>query len=73
VKLPLYAAAGIPEVWIVDLQGMVIERHSAPRDGRYTQIAIAAPGDTLVSLALPAFNVSVAEIFLADTTGYNVD
>jgi Uma2 family endonuclease len=69
VKLPLYAAAGIPEVWIVDLQGMVIERHSTPRDGWYTQIVIAAPGDRLESLALSAFNVSVAEVFLPDSTG----
>jgi Uma2 family endonuclease len=71
VKLPLYAAAGIPEVWIVDLQGMVIERHSAPRDGRYTQIVIAAPGEMLASLTLPAFNVAVADIFLPDTTGHS--
>ena len=62
VKLPIYAAAGIPEVWIVDLNGLAIERHSAPRDGRYTQILIAAPGDTLASLILPAFVVAVSDV-----------
>src|SRR5215204_7706797 len=30
VKLPLYARAGIREVWIVDLAGEVIERHTGP-------------------------------------------
>lgn len=62
VKLPLYAAAGIPEAWIVDLNGLAIERHSSPRDGRYTQILIAVPGDMLASLTLPAFVVAVSEV-----------
>lgn len=66
VKLPLYAAAGIPEAWIVDLNGRTIERHSAPRDGRYTQITIAAIGDAIASLTLPAFVVSVAQVFSPD-------
>lgn len=66
VKLPLYAAAGVPEAWIVNLNGLTIERHSAPRRGRYTQIAIAAPGDTLASLTLPAFIVPVAQILVSD-------
>lgn len=32
---PLYAQAGVPEYWIVDLAGGQIEVHSEPRDGRY--------------------------------------
>ena len=30
VKLPLYARAGIREVWIVDLPGETIERYTDP-------------------------------------------
>jgi Uma2 family endonuclease len=30
VKLPLYARAGIGEVWIVDLPGETIERYTSP-------------------------------------------
>ena len=30
VKLPLYAQAGIPEVWIVNLAENVIEAHTQP-------------------------------------------
>ena len=66
VKLPLYAEAGIPEVWIINLNGQTIERYSSPRDGRYTQIAIAVPGDMLASLNLPAFIVPVAQVFATD-------
>jgi Uma2 family endonuclease len=34
-KLPLYASAGIPEYWIVDLQGQSIERHTNPVGSTY--------------------------------------
>ena len=53
VKLPLYAAAGISEAWLVDLLGRLIERHSAPRDGVYPQVVVARRGDTLTSTVLP--------------------
>jgi Uma2 family endonuclease len=72
VKLPLYAEAGIPEVWIINLNGRIIERYSAPRNGRYTQIAIAAPGDMLASLSLPAFVVPVAQVFAAEDENTDV-
>ena len=35
VKLPLYAAAGIPEVWIVDLASQQIEQHYGPGGNQY--------------------------------------
>jgi Uma2 family endonuclease len=35
-KLPIYAAAGIPEVWILDAVGRRLERYAAPRNGQYT-------------------------------------
>lgn len=54
VKLPLYAAAGIPEAWLCDLVAETIERHTAPEAGRYTLIAIAARGQELTSTVLPA-------------------
>ncbi len=72
VKVPLYAEAGISEMWIVNLNGRTIERYNSPRDGRYTQIAIAAPGDTLTSLSLPAFIVPVAQVFFAEDASADV-
>lgn len=35
VKLPRYAAAGIPEVWIVDLDGGFVDVHREPSPGGY--------------------------------------
>jgi Uma2 family endonuclease len=62
VKLPLYAAAGIPEAWLIDLVAETIERHSEPRDGRYRLIALAGRGETLGSTVLPALTIPVDAI-----------
>lgn len=35
VKLPLYAKRGIPEVWIVDVEGGRLSRHADPHEGRW--------------------------------------
>ena len=37
VKLPLYARAAIPEVWIVNLPDRVVEVYSSPRGQEYTE------------------------------------
>jgi Uma2 family endonuclease len=58
-KFPRYAAAGIPEAWLVDLTARIVERHSEPRDGLYRQITIARAGDTLASTVLPELTISV--------------
>ncbi|MGN6674798.1 MAG: Uma2 family endonuclease, partial [Thermomicrobiales bacterium] len=62
IKLPRYAAAGIPEAWIFDLTSETIERHSEPRGGRYGLIAVAGRGDTLTSTVLPALTIDVDAI-----------
>jgi Uma2 family endonuclease len=38
VKMPLYAAAGIPEAWIVDLAAGQIVRYSKPLGGGYQTV-----------------------------------
>jgi Uma2 family endonuclease len=59
VKLPLYARAGIREVWIVDVVGEVIERRTDPSGERYRGCERARPGEKIESAALPelAFRV----------------
>ncbi len=59
VKLPLYARAGIREVWIVDLPGEVIERHTDPSMDGYRTLERAWRGDEIKCAALPdlAFRV----------------
>lgn len=55
VKLPLYARSSIPEVWIVDLAGGVVERHNAPSQGGYRRTEKARQGETLESETLHGF------------------
>jgi len=49
VKLPLYARAGIPEVWIVDLDAGLIERHTGPTNDAYTRSERRGHGATLAA------------------------
>ncbi len=59
VKLPLYARAGIREVWIVDLPGEVIERHTDPSVDGFRTLERMRRGKEIKSAALPelAFRV----------------
>lgn len=43
VKAPLYARAGIPELWIVDIRGARLLRFASPADGRWCDEDV--PGD----------------------------
>ena len=61
-KLPLYAAAGIPEAWLVDLVLYRLERHTEPRNGTYHRIAIAERGETLPSTSVPELTLPVSAI-----------
>jgi Uma2 family endonuclease len=53
VKLPLYARAGIREVWIVELASEVIERHTDASRDRYRSLERARRGETIEASALP--------------------
>jgi Uma2 family endonuclease len=58
-KFPRYAAAGIPEAWLIDLPAGIVELHSELRGGFYRQITIARAGDTLVSTILTEVAIPV--------------
>jgi len=62
IKLPRYAAAGIVEVWIVNLVDERIEAYRDPAGGVYRTITIHLPGETLTPVALPDITVGVEEI-----------
>lgn len=59
VKFPLYAAAGIPEAWLVDLAAGRIERHTEPGTRGYRAILRAERGDTITSTTIPALTIAV--------------
>ena len=59
VKVPLYARAGIPETWLVDLANEVIEVHRQPGLEGYREVHTLRRGDTLSALLLPASSIPV--------------
>jgi Uma2 family endonuclease len=61
-KIPLYAGAGIAEVWLVDLTDNQIEVYSAPAGGAFSGEQIYARGATLSPLAFPDLRIRVEDI-----------
>lgn len=57
LKLPLYAEAGIPEVWLVDLEADQIEVYTEPQGQQYRLRRLAHRGE---SLPLRALGTTVA-------------
>jgi Uma2 family endonuclease len=64
IKARDYAAAGIPEYWIVDPYQKVI-RVLTLRGKRYRRHGDVKPGDQATSVLLPGFSVSVDAVFAA--------
>jgi hypothetical protein len=63
VKLPLYARAGVREVWIVDLTTDVVLVHRNPSGSRYRSIRRAAAPNVLDVADLPGPSIPVAALF----------
>ena len=63
-KLPMYARAGVPTVWIVDVNRRQIETFTDPENDTYRTVVVMKRGDSLV---VPGTDVTldVAEIFPA--------
>jgi Uma2 family endonuclease len=62
VKGPLYAAAGIPDYWLLDLTGEQILVQREPKRGRYTKIEAVRRGGTLAPLAFPDLVLPLDEL-----------
>lgn len=62
VKVPLYAAAGIPETWIVNLPEERIEVYAEPAAGSYQFVRHYQRGEDAQSHTVPGLIVSVAEV-----------
>ena len=62
MKLPRYAAAGIAEVWIVNLVEQYIEVYRDPGVDGYATRTLHTRGATLTPAALPAVTIRVDEI-----------
>lgn len=62
MKAPLYARAGIPEYWLVDLDAGVVEVHREPSPDGYRGVTRHLPGEELAPLAFPDFGLQVDQI-----------
>jgi Uma2 family endonuclease len=62
IKVPLYARAGIMEVWLVDLTRDTVELYAQPLNGAYQISQQAARGESLTSSSIPALTLSAESI-----------
>ncbi|MGI8915094.1 MAG: Uma2 family endonuclease [Chloroflexota bacterium] len=62
VKIPRYARAGIPEVWLVDLDHKRIERHAGPAAEGYTDVTVIAEGQSLPSSVVQSVIIRANEL-----------
>jgi len=61
-KLPRYAAAGIAEVWLIDVDNRVLEQYTMPRHGQYGTKHTYEFDQTISSSVLPTLKLAIAEI-----------
>jgi len=63
VKVPLYAKAGIAEMWLVDMVSHEVVVHRQPRGGKYMKITRHRSGDKISPQAFPKHFLKIAELF----------
>lgn len=62
VKLPAYARAGVPEVWVVDLNSDTIQIHSNPQTGEYRNTLRVRRGETFKAGSLSDTELAASNI-----------
>ena len=62
VKIPLYARAGIPEAWLVDLGAEAITVYREPGPDGYTDVVAVTRSETLRPLLLPGVAIAATDI-----------
>ena len=61
-KAGLYARAGLPEYWIVNINARTLEVRRRPEDGEYLSLDVYAEGEAVAPLAAPNSPVRVADL-----------
>jgi Uma2 family endonuclease len=62
-KLRVYAEAGVPEYWVVDVAAESVEVHRAPAAGQYRDVSGVVGAASLSLLAFPDVALALPEIF----------
>jgi Uma2 family endonuclease len=63
-KLQAYAAAGVPEVWLVLAPEKQVQVFRQPADGQFTEAKIHGPGGRLTCVAVPEFTLDLDPLFV---------
>ena len=63
IKAPLYAASGVPEYWILDLDARSVEVFRDPTPTGYRSVQRVGPAERITLAAFPDVTVMVAAIF----------
>jgi Uma2 family endonuclease len=61
-KLPLYASAFIPEIWLIDLNAKTLERYTQPNGESYTQCEILNQQDKITLTFLPDLTIELGQV-----------
>lgn len=62
VKVPLYARAGVPEVWLVDLNRDQVEVYRRPDGDAYAECRVAGRGESIGPEAFPDVSLRVDDV-----------
>lgn len=68
-KIPLYAKAGIPEAWLLDLVNRRVAVYRYPSADGYRQIQFPAPDEQISPTLLPELTLRVKDLFLSREPG----
>ena len=63
VKIPLYAKAGIEEVWLIDLDGQRVEVYRSSSKNSYTEVQKLSKTQQLSPLAFPDVLFDLQQLF----------
>jgi Uma2 family endonuclease len=63
IKLPLYARAGIAEVWIIDLMRRVLNAYRRPAGDGYDEMTTHQPGDSVGLALAPDIRIPLDRVF----------
>ena len=61
-KRQVYAQGGIPEYWVVDLEGNVVRQYSVSLDDVYTREQVLPFGERLLAATLPGLSIDTTAL-----------
>lgn len=64
VKADLYASAGVPEYWVVNLPEQIVEVRYQPENGTYRRLETFRSGDSIRLVAFPDVEIAVADFLV---------